>query len=175
MILNHAHNTNYEFHLSIRSSDNASIFTDWKNIMSQALYQKQIEVRWADCDANNHMRHSAYADMAAHTRIGYLTEIGIGPEWLSEHNIGPVLFKEQTEYFREANMNEMLTITVEAGEPTGSEKTVTLVNSIYKENGELAAKVSVLFAWMDIIERKVIVVPDIVRQAEPFKLEAETA
>ena len=143
--------------------------------MKPVPYQKQFEVRWGDCDANNHMRHSAYADMAAHARIGYLTEIGIGPDWLNDHNIGPVLFKEQKEYFREANMNEMLTVTVEAGEPTGSDKTVTLVNNLYKENGELAAKVSVLFAWMDTIERKVIVVPDIVRQAALFQTEAQPA
>ena len=142
--------------------------------MNQALYTKQFEVRWADCDANNHMRHSAYADMAAHARIGYLTEIGIGPEWLSDHNVGPVLFKESTEYFREVHMNEVLSISVEAGEPTGSDKTVTLVNNIYKESGELAARVSVLFAWMDIVARKVIVVPDIVRQAEAFKHLAQT-
>lgn len=143
--------------------------------MSQALYTKEFEVRWADCDANNHMRHSAYADMAAHARIGYLTEIGIGPEWLSENNAGPVLFKETTEYFREVKMNEVLSITVETGEPTGSDKTVTLVNNIYKENGELAARVSVLFAWMDIIARKVIVVPEKARQADAFRNPDETA
>ncbi|MCH2039411.1 MAG: acyl-CoA thioesterase [Saccharospirillaceae bacterium] len=143
--------------------------------MNQALYNKEFEVRWADCDANNHMRHSAYADMAAHARIGYLTEIGIGPEWLSENNAGPVLFKETTEYFREVKMNEVLSITVEAGEPTGSDKTVTLVNNIYKESGELAARVSVLFAWMDIIARKVIVVPEKVRQADAFRNPDETA
>ena len=143
--------------------------------MNQALYNKEFEVRWADCDANNHMRHSAYADMAAHARIGYLTEIGIGPEWLSENNAGPVLFKETTEYFREVKMNEVLSITVEAGEPTGSDKTVTLVNNIYKENGELAARVSVLFAWMDSIARKVIVVPEKARQADAFRNPDETA
>ena len=143
--------------------------------MNQALYNKEFEVRWADCDANNHMRHSAYADMAAHARIGYLTEIGIGPEWLRENNAGPVLFKETTEYFREVKMNEVLSITVEAGEPTGSDKTVTLVNNIYKENGELAARVSVLFAWMDIIARKVIVVPEKARQADAFRNPDETA
>ncbi|KZZ46373.1 hypothetical protein A3759_06675 [Thalassolituus sp. HI0120] len=143
--------------------------------MNQALYNKEFEVRWADCDANNHMRHSAYADMAAHARIGYLTEIGIGPEWLSENNAGPVLFKETTEYFREVKMNEVLSITVETGEPTGSDKTVTLVNNIYKENGELAARVSVLFAWMDIIARKVIVVPEKARQADAFRNPDETA
>lgn len=142
--------------------------------MSKVPYQTQFEVRWADCDANQHMRHSAYADMAAHARIGYLTEIGIGPEWLTEHKVGPVLFKETTEYFREANMNELLTVTVEAGEATGSEKTVTLKNKIYKENGELSAVVSVLFAWMNTEQRKVIVVPDIVRKAEPFQLSAES-
>lgn len=138
-----------------------------------STYQTRIEVRWSDCDANNHMRHSAYADMAAHARVGYLTHIGIGPEWLDQHQIGPVLFKESTEYFREAHMNDVLTITVEAGEATGSEKTVTLVNNIYKSDGELAARVSVLFAWMDTRARKVIIVPEVARQADLFRNQAE--
>ena len=31
-------------------------------------YHKQVEVRWSDIDANQHMRHSAYADLCTHTR-----------------------------------------------------------------------------------------------------------
>ena len=69
-----------------------------------ALYQKEFEVRWADCDANQHMRHSAYADLCAHARVGFMNQIGMTAEWLKEQGLGPVLFKEQTEYFRELFM-----------------------------------------------------------------------
>jgi acyl-CoA thioester hydrolase len=132
--------------------------------MSEALYEKQIEVRWADCDANQHMRHSAYADFCAHTRVGFLNQIGMTPQWFKEQGIGPVLFKEETEYFREAFMGESLRITVETGEQTGSKKSVSIVNRIYKPNGDLAAQHKVVVGWMDMKKRKVVELPEKILQ-----------
>jgi len=127
------------------------------------LFSKKIEVRWADCDANQHMRHSAYADFCAHTRIGYMIDIGMTPEWLKQQGLGPVLFKEETEYFRELFMGEVVDVTIEIGEPTGSAKSVQLVNSIYRQDGELAARHKAIFGWFSMSERKVVALPDIVK------------
>lgn len=105
------------------------------------------------------MRHSAYSDLCAHTRIGYLCEIGLTPEWFKEHNIGPVLFKEETEYKREAYMGELLKVTLQAGELTGFTKSIQMVQHVYKEDGELAASHKCVVAWMDLDKRKVIELP----------------
>ena len=132
--------------------------------MSDALYEKTIEIRWADCDANQHMRHSAYSDLCAHTRIGFLSAIGMTPQWFKQQGIGPVLFKEQTEYFREVFMGEEVKVTVEIGEPTGSKKSVCIVNKVYKPNGELAAQHQVVVGWMDVKARKVVELPEKIQQ-----------
>lgn len=138
------------------------------------LLSTTFEVRWSDCDANKHMRHSAYADMAAHTRVKYLESLGLTDQWMKEHQIGPVLFKETTEYFREAHLSDVLTVNVEAGEPTGSDKTITLVCNLYKSDGELAASVSVLSAWIDLVKRKVVPVPEPVHSAPVYQPAAAT-
>jgi acyl-CoA thioester hydrolase len=130
--------------------------------MNDHTYSTQIEVRWADCDANQHMRHSAYADMCAHARVGFLNSLGMTGQWFKENNIGPVLFKEQTEYFREAFMNEIMTITVEAGEPTGSQKSVCIVNNVYNTQGELAARHQVIVGWMNTQIRKIVELPEMI-------------
>jgi acyl-CoA thioester hydrolase len=132
--------------------------------MSDALFEKVFEIRWADCDANQHMRHSAYSDLCAHTRIGFLAEIGMTPKWFKENGIGPVLFKEETEYFREVFMGEQVRVTVETGEPTGSTKSVSIVNKVYKPSGELAAQHQVIVGWMDVKKRKVVELPEKIRQ-----------
>ncbi len=132
--------------------------------MSDALFEKVFEIRWADCDANQHMRHSAYSDLCAHTRIGFLAEIGMTPQWFKENGIGPVLFKEETEYFREVFMGEQVRVTVETGEPTGSTKSVSIVNKVYKPSGELAAQHQVIVGWMDVKKRKVVELPEKIRQ-----------
>ncbi|WP_414648539.1 acyl-CoA thioesterase, partial [Chitinimonas sp.] len=36
------------------------------------VFRHTVEVRWADCDANQHVRHSAYADFCTHARIEWL-------------------------------------------------------------------------------------------------------
>ena len=53
-----------------------------------------FDVRWADIDANSHMRHSAYYDYAAHLRVQLLKSIGMDIMTLSKLGIGPVLFRE---------------------------------------------------------------------------------
>ena len=129
-----------------------------------ALFQKTFEVRWSDCDANNHMRHSAYADFCAHARIGFMQQIGMDQKWLEEQGLGPVLFKEETEYFRELFMGEEVVVTVEPGDPTGSEKSIQVVNRIYRQNGDLAATHRAVFGWFDSKERRVVTLPEKIRQ-----------
>lgn len=130
--------------------------------MTQAtdvLYKKVIEVRWADCDANKHMRHTAYSDMCAHTRISFLQSIGMDDAWSKQSDLSPVMFKEQTEYFAEMFMGEEATITVELGAATGSEKSVCWVNNLYKQDGTLAAKHQVVVGWMNMTQRKIAQLP----------------
>jgi len=142
---------------------------------NEVLYDKSIEVRWSDCDANQHMRHSAYSDMCAHTRIGFLQKIGMDSDWFKMHGIGPVLFREQTEYFAELFMGEMVSVTVELGELTGSSKSVCWVNKLYKQNGDLAAKHQVVVGWMDIKLRKVVKLPSLIVAHGLKEQEAEVA
>ena len=51
------------------------------------------QVLWSQIDANQHMRHSAYADFAAQARIGMLQLVGLSPETLYRYKIGTVLFR----------------------------------------------------------------------------------
>ena len=111
------------------------------------------------------MRHSAYADMCAHARISMLNDLGMTPEWFKEQGIGPLLFKEQTEYFKEVFINERLNITVEAGQDTGSDKSIQVINRVLTENGELAAVHTVIVGWLDMKVRKVVRLPELIRNS----------
>lgn len=130
-------------------------------------FEKVYEVRWADCDANNHMRHTAYADMAAHSRICFLESLGLDASWLKANNLGPVLFTEETVYKQEAHLGDVLTVSVELGEPTGSAKSIQLVQHLYQTSGELAAVNKVLSGWMDLSLRKIVPLPEPLRARYP--------
>jgi acyl-CoA thioester hydrolase len=124
------------------------------------LYEKQFEVRWSDCDANRHMRHTAYADMCAHARVSFLASIGLTPEWFKEHDMGPVLFKEETEYRSEVHMGEVLRVTVERAEPSGFSKSVRLIQKVYKSSGDLSAIHCCVVGWMSLEMRKIVDLPE---------------
>lgn len=124
----------------------------------QTVFEKNLEVRWSDCDANQHMRHSAYSDLAAHTRINFFNKIGLSVKKLQLNNIGPIIFKEQTEYKQEAFSGDSVTITIDAIEPTEFSKSIKIRQSIYS-NGKVSALHECTIAWMDLDQRKIIEVP----------------
>ena len=124
-----------------------------------AKFSKIIEVRWSDVDMNHHVRHSAYADFCTHARIEWLAENGFTPEKFAELVFGPVIFKEETEYFKEVKLGERLTIEVEIAGASADNSRFRFRQHIYKQDGRLAARHEVAGAWLDMRERKLIPPP----------------
>lgn len=140
-----------------------------------------FEVRWADVDANRHMRHSAYNDYAAHLRVKLLNSIDLDMASMAKLKLGPVLFREETVFYRECLMSEIINVDIrlQRVRPDGSRW--TFVHAFKKVNGKLAAQVTVDGAWMDLANRKLTALPEQFRQnilavpqTEDFVLE-ETA
>ncbi|MDO3628211.1 thioesterase family protein [Mucilaginibacter sp. BT774] len=117
------------------------------------------QVLWSQMDANQHMRHSAYADFAAQARLNMLESVGLKLSKLFEYNIGPVLFKEELIYLREVALNEHLKITCEItkSRPDGSRWSIR--HELYRSDGIKASVVTVDGAWIDTIKRKLTVLP----------------
>jgi acyl-CoA thioester hydrolase len=118
------------------------------------MYSKDYTIRWADLDANIHMRHSAYNDYAAQTRLLFMAENGFGMEWFKEHNVFPVLFREETIFLKEIQGNENIRIDAMLLKMNDDGSRWSIMNHFYKADGTLAAKLTVDGAWMDIIARK---------------------
>src|ERR1700761_615206 len=68
---------------------------------------------WSQMDANQHLRHSAYADLAAQARLNMLVKAGITFELLAAAKIGPVIFREELTYLREIRLGEHITVNCE--------------------------------------------------------------
>ena len=118
------------------------------------MYSKTYTIRWADLDANIHMRHSAYNDYAAQTRLLFMAENGFGMEWFKEHNVFPILFREETVFLKEIKGNENIRIDAVLLKMSEDGSRWSIQNTFYKEDGTIAAKLTVDGAWMDIIIRK---------------------
>jgi acyl-CoA thioester hydrolase len=74
-------------------------------------YSMTYEVRWADIDANRHVRYSAYIDAAAELRYRFFTHHNLPPEAFDKLGVGPVYTSLTATFFREVLLGEILTIT----------------------------------------------------------------
>jgi acyl-CoA thioester hydrolase len=72
-----------------------------------------IVARWADIDLNQHMRHSDFADCAAHTRTEWLNANGLPIEKLVELKMAPVMFEDGTRYLKEVRLGERIHIELQ--------------------------------------------------------------
>jgi acyl-CoA thioester hydrolase len=132
-------------------------------------------VRWAEMDPNGHMRHSAYADFAADQRVAFLGQKGFDLRKFAELRLGPILFREETKFLKEVHLGEAIRVDGRVASLSEDGSRWTIVHTLYKADGRVAATVTVDGAWLDLDKRKLRLPPpelaDIMR--EMLKVENE--
>lgn len=122
-------------------------------------FVQPIILRWADIDANRHLRHSAYYDFAAAMRMNILSGMGLTTGKLEDLQIGPILFREEAVFRREIRLEDRVSIDVHLLKSLEDFSRFSLRHSFVKENDVLAATVTVDIAWIDLTKRK-LMIPD---------------
>lgn len=119
----------------------------------------ETKILWSQVDANQHLRHSAYADLGAQARIEILNASGITADVFKKHHIGPVLFREELIYFREIHPGETVRVTCELVRcrPDGSRWSFR--QEIYRSDDVKAAQINTDGAWIDTKLRKLAAPP----------------
>lgn len=117
------------------------------------------QVLWAQIDANQHMRHSAYADFGAQARLMMLEKHGMGAHELYKNGIGPVVFREEMIYLREVRMNDYLKVTCELVKSRADGSRWSIRHEIFRGDGVKAAVINLDGAWIDIQKRKLAPLP----------------
>ena len=123
------------------------------------MYSKTLYAGWADMDFNAHMANVAYLNKAADVRQMYLAENGFPVTEFARLGIGPVVQRDEVEYFREVRLQEQIVVTYAlAGQaPDGSR--FLLRHEIFRADGALAARVTSAGGWLDLRARKLIAPP----------------
>ena len=125
-------------------------------------FVKKIEVRWADLDPNFHVVHSKYYDFGAYCRMAFLVENGLTPLFMQQHNIGPILFREECVFKREVLFGDEITINVKLDKLSADFGRWTMVHEIYKNGETLAAVITADGAWLNTAIRKLTIPPQVV-------------
>lgn len=123
------------------------------------MYTKTLLAGWADMDFNSHMRNTAYLDKAADVRQMFLAEHGFPVEEFSRLRIGPVIMRDEVEYFKEVRLLQEITVTYAlAGHaPDGSR--FLLRHEVFRPDGKLSARVTSAGGWLSLTERKLVLPP----------------
>lgn len=123
-------------------------------------FTTQHTVSWAQLDSNGHMANTAYLDTVVDTRFAYFASQGFPPSAFAKHKLGPVVRKDEVEYFRELRMHQAYTVDFRIAGLSEDGSRFRIVNEIWREDGELSARVTSLGGWFDLAARNLVVPPE---------------
>jgi acyl-CoA thioester hydrolase len=118
------------------------------------------KVIWAQMDANQHLRHSAYADLAAQARVELLESMDLNMEVFQRLKIGPILFREELIYLKEIRGTQRVQISSELVKSRKDGSRWSIRHEVFREDGTKSAIINVDGAWLDLVQRKLTGLPE---------------
>jgi acyl-CoA thioester hydrolase len=125
-----------------------------------AVFTRRFHVGWAEIDFNQHMRNTAFLDLAVDTRMLYYKENGFALQQLERLKLGPVVLRDEIEYFRELKLLDAVDVTLAIAGLSRDAARWRLRNEYFAENGKLAARLTSTGGWLNLTTRKLCVPPD---------------
>lgn len=128
--------------------------------MTETPFSKTFHVRWGDMDFNAHMGNTAYLDACVDVRLMYFQDHGFSMRELERLRVGPVVLRDELEYFRELRLLDSVRITLELAGLSVDGSRFRLRNEFFRADGALAARVTTLGGWLDLSRRKLTAPPE---------------
>jgi acyl-CoA thioester hydrolase len=127
-----------------------------------AGFAREFHVGWGELDSNAHMRNTAYLDVAADTRLMFFREQGFSLADFARLRIGPVMERDEVEYFKELHLLESFRVTLQAAGLSPDGARFRLRNEFWKGGGGeavLVARVTSSGGWLDLARRRLVAPP----------------
>ena len=123
------------------------------------MYEKKLLAGWGDMDFNAHMRNTAYLDKSADVRMLFFSEHGFPMREFLRMRVGPVVLKDEVEYFREVHLLDDLTITLALAGLAENGSRWLMQNEFFRPDGKTAARVTSTGGWLDLSARQLVAAP----------------
>ena len=122
-------------------------------------YAREFLAGWGAMDFNGHLANTAYLNLAADVRMAFFAEHGFPPSEFRRLAIGPVVRKDELEYFREVGLHDTVTVTYAVRAMSADGARFVLENEIWSAAGERAATVRSTGGWLDLRARQLVAPP----------------
>jgi acyl-CoA thioester hydrolase len=128
-------------------------------------FEKVLYAGWRDMDYNSHMANTAYLDRAADVRMMYFAENGFTAQEMLRLKIGPVVMKDEIEYYREVKLLQEIRVGFACAglSPDGSRFMIR--NEFAHADGTRCAVVMTTGGWLDLEARRLIAPPEALKKA----------
>jgi acyl-CoA thioester hydrolase len=80
------------------------------------MFERVFRAGWGDMDFNSHMRNTAYLDKSADLRMMYFAENGFPMAEFLRLRMGPVILRDELDYYREIGLLDEIRVTLELAE-----------------------------------------------------------
>lgn len=122
-------------------------------------FTRTLYAGWGDMDFNAHMRNTAYLDKSADVRMMFFAEHGFPALTFAARRFGPVVMKDEVEYFKEIGLLEEVAVTLALAGLASDGSRFLLRNEFFREDRKLSARVASLGGWLDLSARKLMAPP----------------
>lgn len=122
-------------------------------------YAREFLAGWGTMDFNGHMANTAYLDLAADVRMAFFAEHGFPPSEFRRLALGPVIRKDELEYFREVGLHDSVTVTYATLAMSRDGSRFMVENEFWSTAGERGCTVRSTGGWLDLRARKLVVPP----------------
>ena len=116
-------------------------------------------------DFNSHMKNTAFLDKSADVRMMFFSENGFPTGEFSRLRLGPVVMKDEVEYWKEVSLLQQITVTLSIAGHSEDGSRFLLRNEISRLDGTLCARVTSAGGWLDLTARKLVAPPEALHNA----------
>jgi acyl-CoA thioester hydrolase len=128
--------------------------------MMSEIFEKTFHVGWGNVDFNGHLANTSFLDLAVDVRMFYFAENGFPVKEFQRRGFGPVVLKDEIEYYKELYMLDKVRITFQGAGLSEDVSRFKIRNEFFREDGKRSARLTTTGGWIDFSKRKLIAPPE---------------
>ena len=123
------------------------------------IFEKTFHVGWGHVDFNGHLANTAFLDLAVDVRMFFFAENGFSIREFQRRRFGPVVLKDEIEYYKEMYMLDKIRITFQIAGFNEDVSRFRIRNEFFREDGKISARLTTTGGWLGFEKRKLTVPP----------------
>ena len=122
-------------------------------------FERTFTAGWGDMDFNAHMANTSFLHLCGTVRMMFFAEHGFSMRRFEQLRMGPVILRDELDYFREMRLLDTVRVTLELAGLSADGKRFRLRNDFFHDDGTPAARVTSTGGWLDLDARKLVTPP----------------